>query len=79
MVTVSSFVPDLLSKLPTLLFMHRNATAVYMDFCHILIILAHREGPCVRAVELGLVGAMLGSQQSKAKAIKEMLVGLGLA
>jgi hypothetical protein len=51
--------------------MHRNATAVYMEFCHILIILAHREGPCVRAVELGLVGAMLGSQRSKAKAIKQ--------
>jgi hypothetical protein len=36
MVTVSTFVRGLCQNCPTSHFMHRNATAVYIDFCHIL-------------------------------------------
>jgi hypothetical protein len=36
MVSISCVVPGLLSNIPNLHFMHRNATAVYSDFYHVL-------------------------------------------
>jgi hypothetical protein len=37
MVTLSSFVPGRWSNMSNFTFLHRNATAVYMDSCHMLM------------------------------------------